>query len=264
MKEKSFDFFEDICEKIADSIQESIKKVVGTEKGGNIVGIGADGKPTKFIDYIAESAALETLEGEDICLISEESGTIKIGDPEFSLILDPIDGTYNAVKDIPFYSTSIAVCDRNLDEIFFGYVKDFPNENTFYSNCEESFLNDDIILPSEVKTLSDASISYYGYGTNTKSVNTDLKDTVSRLRTFGCISLELCYVASGKLDGLIDMRGSKIVDTAAGVAFLKGCGAKYESIPNAALSNGLKENNKLIASNGLIHEDLRGMVENGA
>ena len=100
-----------LAKKIADDIDKGVKPLIGWEKSDEIVKIGADGTPTKRIDLIAENIASNTIEKHcGAVLISEEIGVKIIGhDLEYIIILDPIDGTYNALKDIPIYSTSVAI-----------------------------------------------------------------------------------------------------------------------------------------------------------
>ena len=74
--------------------------------------MGADGTPTTEIDIAAEDAIMEVLkaDGRSMKILSEELGELVIGkSPEFALVLDPLDGTYNASSGIPFYNVSIAV-----------------------------------------------------------------------------------------------------------------------------------------------------------
>ena len=78
----------------------------------SFVCMGADGTPTTRIDLAAEDAIVEVLkaDGRSMRIISEEMGELILGDsPEFSIVLDPLDGTYNSSVGIPFYSVSIAV-----------------------------------------------------------------------------------------------------------------------------------------------------------
>ncbi|MBW9222954.1 bifunctional NADP phosphatase/NAD kinase, partial [Methanothermococcus sp. SCGC AD-155-K20] len=75
---------------------------------------GADGTPTKRIDVIAENIAINSIEKYcSAVLISEEIGFKKIGEgpPKYLIVLDPIDGTYNALNDLPIYSVSIGLCE---------------------------------------------------------------------------------------------------------------------------------------------------------
>jgi fructose-1,6-bisphosphatase/inositol monophosphatase family enzyme len=67
-------------------------------------GMGADGTLTNKIDLISENSVREVLKrhGNPVNILSEEAGFIDFG-REKTLVLDPIDGTYNALNGIPFY-----------------------------------------------------------------------------------------------------------------------------------------------------------------
>src|SRR5271169_6628047 len=76
------------------------------------LGMGAGGDMMKPVDLAAETAIVETLQqhGVSFMLISEESGIEKFGtQPEECLVtVDPIDGTTNLMRGLPFYASSIA------------------------------------------------------------------------------------------------------------------------------------------------------------
>ena len=76
-------------------------------------GIGAGGDTIKRIDLVAEKALIDTLKAYNASctLISEETGTKKIGTHphDYYLTTDPLDGTTNAVRGLPFTATSLAV-----------------------------------------------------------------------------------------------------------------------------------------------------------
>ena len=99
---------------VVESIEKGVKPLIGWEKSHEIVKIGADGTPTKRIDVIAENIAINSIEKYcSAVLISEEIGFKKIGEdpPKYLIVLDPIDGTYNALNDLPIYSVSIGLCE---------------------------------------------------------------------------------------------------------------------------------------------------------
>ena len=61
---------------------------------------------------------------DDLTIVSEEVGVV--GDGRWRVVVDPIDGSLNAKRGIPFFSISIAVADGDtMDDVVFGYVYDF-------------------------------------------------------------------------------------------------------------------------------------------
>ena len=246
-----------LCQELSRKIEEKTKKYIGTEKASKTIKIGADGKPTKKIDHEAEKTAINYLSNRNLKLITEETGVHVFGEPRYTVILDPIDGTYNATKKIPLYSTSIAIADENLNEIKYGYVKNLENGDTYTSNGKKSKYNNQEINVSNTEEINKASISYYGYNKTHKLEKERLNEKVHRVRTLGCISLEMCYVAQGKLDAFIDVRGAGITDIAAASIIIEGSKGRFQTYNTDFPQKKVKKELKTIASNKKIHQQIQ-------
>ncbi len=193
-----------------------------TEGWGEVVGEGADGKPTLRIDDAAERAAVDVLGELDARVVSEESGVI--GEGESLLVIDPLDGTGNAVNGVPFYSFSAA----HIGEDDAALVKDLVHGDVFTYRDGVSRMNGDEISVSGASELSEASISLYTYGTERGA---EISLRARRTRTLGSAALELCYVAAGTLDGMASLRsGLSPTDYAAGQMIVEGAGGAVEVI----------------------------------
>ncbi|HVH51667.1 MAG TPA: inositol monophosphatase family protein, partial [Gaiellaceae bacterium] len=89
-----------------------------------VIGRGLGGDDTTAIDKAAENAILAHFAHLDVSIVSEEVG--RIGDGKTVVVVDPIDGSVNAKRGIPFFSVSIAVAEgETMDDVVFGYVYDF-------------------------------------------------------------------------------------------------------------------------------------------
>jgi len=247
---------------LTNYIWEKIEPILGTKEAATL--IKRYKKNTKEIDVIAEDTVIDYIKdkGLEIKLISEEVGEIEFCTaPKYTMILDPIDGTTNAVKGLPFFSTSIAIAKgETIDDLMFGYVRNYLANETFYVNQEGAFYNNKKSRSSTCKLLGNALISVYSYSyVNYNSIRRIL-DKIRKMRLFGAISLELTYVGCSKLDGLIDLRGHlKITDIAAGILFLKKAGGVYTDAYGEALSEKLniETGYSLIASsNELLHQKI--------
>ena len=76
------------------------------------------------MDAAAERAILERFRGKGARIVSEEVGVE--GDGDVTVVVDPIDGSLNAKRGIPFFAISIAVADgRTMDDVHTAYVYDF-------------------------------------------------------------------------------------------------------------------------------------------
>lgn len=260
------DYFR-LCEEIANAIEDAIEDIVFTNEGGETVYMGADGTPTKRIDNIAETAALRVLEEQDCParLVSEEIGEIKLVDnPEFTIVLDPVDGTYNAVHGIPFYSASIALARGDgLSDVFYGYVKNLASGTTYHATREEgAYCNGTRLNVSNTDALGSFSVSAYGYRPGGERIIA-LSQSIRRIRTMGASSLELCLVAAGDLDAYVDTRHIlRVTDVAAGKLIVEEAGGLVTDAAGAPLHAPLQVVARVdvIASNNKVHERLIGKL----
>src|SRR2546430_17165309 len=115
---------------LAEAVQHAVAELV--EDPAEVVGRGADGAPSTRIDRVAEAAVLRVLEYEEARLnvLSEEAGFIDRGG-DATLVLDPIDGTHNALRGVPAYSVSMAVGRSHLEDIEEGLGRD-PGSGAAY------------------------------------------------------------------------------------------------------------------------------------
>ena len=248
-----------LCNDVSLAVADSIKDLVGTKKGGEVVGMGADGTPSKFIDIAAEDAALEILasSGIDMKIVTEEKGHLTFGDsPEFTLVLDPLDGTYNATRDVPFYSVSIAIGDVDLTDIRYAEVYNLANGTDFTAAKNKgAFYNNKKIQVSQAAKLDEFTVASYGYKDRSDVFNR-LGRHVRRLRSFGSAALELSFVASGRLDAFVDLRSRlRIMDVAAGILIVNEAGGIVTDGRGQAPGGELNVTNRvdIVASNGVLH-----------
>ena len=121
-----------LFQEISKEIRKEVKPFLGSEKAREVVGRGAGGDATKYIDTLSEDVVIRMLEAQGISciLISEECGTKKIceGGCDY-VVLDSIDGTTNATRNIPFVSTSIAHAKgSSLLDVDVALVKDISQD----------------------------------------------------------------------------------------------------------------------------------------
>src|SRR5439155_25002436 len=89
---------------------------------------------------------------EDVTVVSEEVGELR-RDGSAVVVVDPIDGSLNAKRCIPFFSLSVAVADGwTMDDVHFGYVFDFGSREEWTAvRGEGALLNGEPLreLPKE-------------------------------------------------------------------------------------------------------------------
>ena len=277
----------EISRKIIKNVEYKIKDYVGEEEAGRFVKIGADGTPTSFIDILAEEEVIKSLQEADFYsyLISEEIGELKLGQgtyeeinlveelsienkntekPRYIFLVDPIDGTSNAIKNIPSYGISIAVAEvprgrlATLEDVKYGIIKNLASGNIFEAIKDRGAkLNGTPQTPSNETDLTKISLGGF---TKSKTVSASkLVDTARRMRVLGSVVLELSYIASGKYDAFLDLRGSRIIDIAASKLIVEESGAIITNKYGEKLNNKLSIYEKTMvvgASNEKLHRKL--------
>ena len=238
------------------------------------LGIGAGGDPIKLVDLAAEKAIVEVLLDAHISftLISEESGVKEFGDApkQCYVTVDPIDGTTNLTRGLPFYASSIAISSKPiLSGVYAALVADLFHDTTYTAQEGEGAYRDGKkIKTSKASSLGEAMI---GLDLNTFKVKevasqlTDLIQETKHIRHFGANALELCYVAEGLTDAFVDIRGKlRTTDVAAGFLILREAGGTITTPEGHALDVKLdpKQKIKFIASgNAQIHKIILGFVK---
>jgi myo-inositol-1(or 4)-monophosphatase len=221
---------------------------------------------TRRIDEVAEEEAINYLEnlGISALMISEESPSRIIGsDPEIALVLDPLDGSMNFVNSIPFYSVSAAMgiykSDMRLSDLTVGVVRDIVNGDAYSAaSGMGAFHNDRPLIANSDQTIIQPLLSFYSYGHRELPIKIGKLQEFTKYRTLGSASLEICYVATGNLDAMIDTRGYlRVVDFAAGKIILEEADGLFTDINGKKIDQKIEDQTgtTLIASaNKRIHE----------
>ncbi|HDQ07471.1 MAG TPA: bifunctional fructose-bisphosphatase/inositol-phosphate phosphatase [Methanoculleus sp.] len=256
--------FLDSCAVMADKVEEAICGLAGDPRAGAVVGMGADGTPTKYIDKVAEDIIFGYLRDHGLCsgAISEEAGRCDMPSGEGTVIVDPIDGTSNAISGIPYYALSIArEIDGHPEEAF---IRDLAHHETFTAlRGRGAWLDGRPIRVSETCRLDKATVSLYGRRYQPESL-LGLGKRIRRWRLLGASALELAYVGAGRIDAFVDLRGSlRITDAAAGMLICREAGGLISGTDNTGIrySGDVREGARLVATNGLLHAEIIGTLE---
>lgn len=145
-------------------------------------------------------------------------------------IVDPLDGTKNFMKRIPFFCVSIALCDGNTPLV--GVVFSPLDEKMFWAvKGGGAFLNGEKISVSNTSELHSAVLGTGFPFRSRQFIELYLKSFQeffmqgAGIRNFGSAALELCLVASGELDGFWEL-GLSPWDTAAAGLIIQEAGGK--------------------------------------
>ncbi len=182
--------------------------------------------PVSEADRAVETLILEKLKKmfpED-SFLGEEFG----GDPEESVwIIDPIDGTANFVKGIPYFCVSICFLQDNEAKI--GIIYDPMADELFTAvKGKGAFVNDRQIQASR---CSDFSLSLFGLGSSRRTSSekyyktvSALMDTTCEYRKLGAGALMLAHTAAGRLEGYFEAHLNSW-DAMAGLLICREAGA---------------------------------------
>lgn len=181
------------------------------------------------IDRAAEAEILGTIRRAhpDHAFLAEESG--KSGDSEFVWIVDPLDGTTNFLHGFPQFAVSIALQHRG--RMSQGVIYDPMRQELFTaSRGEGAQLEGRRIRVSKQPGLEGALIGTgFPYRANAQwlesylSMMKSIMTSAAGLRRPGAASLDLAYVAAGRLDGFWEI-GLSPWDTAAGTLLIQEAG----------------------------------------
>ena len=263
----------DVLKDACTQVRKQTKNIIGTEQGSKELGKGAGGDTSRMVDLVAEKAVMDTIKKHNFnpTIIGEECGRIE-GDDGF-LIMDAIDGTTNAIRNIPFYCCSLAYADDyKLSSIVDAAVIDLVSGDLYHASKNKgAYMNGNRInvrkdSHDSIQTNQNKDIII---GMNISGVSEDLIARVSKVickanhaRHFGANALELCYFARGHMDAYIDLR-SKIrsTDMAAAYLIVKESGGKIYSIEGSELDSqlGVKNTMSFLA---VVDENMFNMFAN--
>lgn len=181
---------------------------------------GAGGDMTMRFDQELEDAVLSMVP-EGTAIMSEEAGMIGEGDQV--LVIDPLDGSLNAIRGIANYSISIALVKPPLvfGNIISGYVKHLVTGTEYWAEVGRGAFRDGLpITPS--RELHAIGTEIYSAPPETLAKTLSTLQAAKKIRCLGSVALDLVYVADGTLDAFVDMRGiGRTFDVAAGYTILK-------------------------------------------
>ncbi len=194
----------------------------------------------------------------DHAFLGEEGGQER--EAEYRWIVDPIDGTVNFAHGFPFYAVSIALEIRG--ELELGVVLDSSRDELFWARRGQgAFLNGRPIEVSRTDQLI-GSLLATGFPYDVKKDRENLTyfervlEKGLTVRRPGAAALDLCYVAAGRLDGFWEVK-LKPWDVAGALVVLREAGAVITGMEGEDYRLG---NRYIVASNGLIHEELLATI----
>jgi myo-inositol-1(or 4)-monophosphatase len=189
--------------------------------------------------------------------IGEEGGTREGADKSHTWIVDPLDGTTNFLHGIPQFAISIGLAREGT--VIAGVIYNPANDELYIAERGKgAFLNDQRLRVSGRRKLNECVVAcglpHIGRGDHEmfRREMTAIQDRVAGLRRFGAASLDLAFVAAGRLDGYWE-RNLQSWDIAAGQIMVREAGGTISDIETSgdALVTG-----NVVCGNEFVHAEL--------
>jgi len=206
----------ELCRAAVADVDAVLERLPTRAEREPVVGAGLGGDETTAIDRAAEEAILARIRESAGAIVSEEVGRLG-GDTLPLVVVDPIDGSLNAKRGIPFFSLSIAVAEgETMDDVVFGFVHDFGSREEWTARRGEgAWLNGEALgavrPKDEIEILSFEATRTAAVAEQAAAV----ADLAYRLRIMGSLALSLCHLAAGRVDAVCSLKAARAVDIAA-------------------------------------------------
>ena len=180
----------------AAAVQRAVvASIVGTERSRR-----TDVPGQYALDLIADAAVLDVLRQPDVAIVSEESGRTGPDHADVTIVVDPVDGSTNCSRGIPYWAISIAAVDR--DGVWCALVANgATGQTTTAVRGRGASCDGDHIRPAATTHVEDSFIAVSGMPA--------FELGWQQFRALGSAALTLCDVAAGRVDGWLDCLRSR-------------------------------------------------------
>ena len=223
----------EVCRDAAADVDAVLADLPTRAEREPVLRVGKGGDETTAVDAAAEEAVIARLRELDtpLTVVSEEAGELELGGPGGPrVVVDPIDGSLNAKRGIPFFSLSLAVADGpSMRDVHYGFVYDFGSREEWTAERGVGAFLDGEPL-GEVRPKDRLEILSFE-ATETSFVvdkAAAMTGVAHRLRIMGSLAISLCHLAAGRVDGVCSLKPARSVDIAAAQLLVRECGLAIE------------------------------------
>lgn len=255
----------EVFRRAGEALRKAVPQIAGRPDAAVRLRRGAGGDQTFYIDDMAERIVIGALEGiarqgVGFTLISEECGIREFG-PQANLriLLDPLDGSNNGKRGIPYYATSIALLDgERLRDLLVGYVIDLSTGREYWAIRGEGAWCDD----QKIRCPGGEEFDMVAFEASVPSKDIPrilpLLASSRKVRCLGAVALDLALLAAGAVDLLAVATPTRSFDYAAGMLILQEAGGvitDMEGGNTGGIMAGLERTVPMIAAaNGTLHQ----------
>lgn len=218
----------------------------GSLAGRRVVGAGAGGDQTIVLDQLAEAIVVRHLEqayrsGFRFQLISEELGERDFGGTPL-LLVDPLDGSFNAKMGLPYYAVVLAATDGDrLEDVMFGYVQNLVTGDEFHAvRSAGAFRNGQPLEPVQVP-FDRASIPLVQFdapsGVEPRQRAAPIFERAEKVRQLGSAALNLCHTATGGISLQVTPAPVRAFDLAGPLLILREAGGVATDIRGGSIDD---------------------------
>jgi myo-inositol-1(or 4)-monophosphatase len=245
-----------LCRSAVADIDAALERLPTRAEREPVLRIGEGGDDTTAIDAAAEEAVVRRLEAldEDFVLVSEELGERTFGaGGSTRVVVDPIDGSVNAKRGIPFFGLSVAVADGpTMDDVVVGFVHDFGSGEEWAAiRGGGATVNGAAIGgvapkdPIEILCFEGTTTAYIADRASA------MIGVAKRLRVMGSLALSLCHLAAGRVDAVCSLKAARSIDIAAAQLLVREVDLAidlFEAPPFGAAPLDLGARSRLVAA----------------
>ncbi|HEU0335999.1 MAG TPA: inositol monophosphatase family protein [Gaiellaceae bacterium] len=246
----------ELCRASVTDIRAVLERLPTRREREPVLRDGEGGDDTTAIDAAAEEAIVARLDAltTGFTLVSEELGERVYGHGgSLRVVVDPIDGSVNAKRGIPFFSFSLAVAEGpTMADVIFGYVYDFGSGEEWTAERGRGAALDGRALgdllpkdPIEILAFEGTTTAFIAERAGA------VVGVAERLRVMGSLALSLCHLAAGRVDAVCSLKPARSVDIAAGQLLVRECGLAielFEAPPFGAAPLDLGQRSRVVAA----------------
>ena len=199
---------------VLNNTADAVSQVLATNTDWSLSGI----RHTQYsVDVRADNAALAVLHEAGCAVLSEESQiTGQWGDDDILVVMDPLDGSTNASRGVPWFATALCALDKNGMRASLVVNQASGKDRYWATQGGGAFHNGNQMRPSACSTLKEAVVGVSGLAS--------FRPQWSQFRALGAAALDICLVAQGVLDGWVDFNSHGVWDYLASILICQEAG----------------------------------------
>ena len=199
---------------VLNNSADAVSQVLATNTDWSLSGI----RHTQYsVDVRADNAALAVLHEAGCAVLSEESQITGLwGDDDILVVMDPLDGSTNASRGVPWFATALCALDKNGMRASLVVNQASGKDRYWATQGGGAFHNGKQMQHSACTTLKEAVVGVSGLAS--------FRPQWSQFRALGAAALDICLVAQGVLDGWVDFHSHSVWDYLASILICQEAG----------------------------------------